>query len=131
VKVFVDANVLFTAAYSPKGKAAALLKSIPKLIVTSDYAAEEARRNILAKKPEVSGELEKILANIRVEPSAAGSACPINLPEKDRPIFMSALKAKASHLLTGDLKDFGPHMNQPKKSAGIVIQTIADFLKGL
>ena len=131
MKVFVDANVLFTAAYSPKGKAAVLFESMPKLIVTSDYAAEEARRNILAKKPEASSELEKILSKISVEPSAPGDACPIDLPEKDRPIFMSAMKAKATHLVTGDLKDFGPHMNQPKKSAGIVIQTVADFLKGL
>jgi len=131
MRVFVDANVLFTAAYSPKGNAAALFESVPKLIVTSDYAAEEARRNILAKKPAGSGELERILSRIDVAPSAPGGACPIDLPEKDRPIFMSALKAKATHLVTGDLKDFGPRMNQPKKSAGIVIQTITDFLKGL
>src|ERR1700722_17794116 len=112
MKVFVDANVLFTAAYSPKGKAASLFGSIPKLIVTSDYAAEEAKRNMIAKKPNALGELEKIFSKISVEPSAPGGACPIDLPEKDRPIFMSALKTRATHLLTGDLKDFGPYMNQ-------------------
>ena len=131
MRIFVDANVLFTAAYSPQGKAATLLESIPKLVVTSDYAAEEARRNILAKKPETSSALEKILAQIEVITSAQGGVCPIELPAKDQPIFLSAAKAKATHLITGDKKDFGPHMNQPKKSGGIVIQTVADFLNGL
>ncbi len=32
------------------------------------------------------------------------------------------------HLLTGDMKDFGHHMNNPNKSEGILIQTVAEFL---
>ena len=131
MKLFVDANVLFTAAYSPQGKAAFLFDSLASLIVTSDYAAEEARRNILAKKPAASAGLEKILAQIEIIASAQGDACPIDLPSKDQPIFLSALKAKATHLLTGDLKDFGAHMNKPEVSAGIIIQTVAEFLTAL
>jgi len=131
MKLFVDANVLFTAAYSPKGKAADLLKSASRLIITSDYAAEEARRNISAKRPIALNELEKILGQIEIVPSVQGGACPIALPPKDQPIFLAALMAKATHLLTGDMKDFGPHMNQPDKSAGIIIQTVADFLNAL
>jgi hypothetical protein len=52
------------------------------------------------------------------------------LPAKDEPIWAAALAAKASHLLTGDLRDFGPHMNQPQHRAGIVIQTVAQYLAG-
>ncbi len=131
MRVFVDANVLFTAAYSPKGKAATLLELIPELIITSDYAAEEARRNIEAKSPAASDVLKKILGKIEIFSSVQSGSCPIRLPEKDQPIFLSALTAKATHLLTGDLKDFGPHMNQPKKSCGIIIQTVSEFLAAL
>lgn len=130
MRLFVDANVLFTAAYSPKGKAAVLLESTHSLI-TSDYAAEEARRNISAKRPSAIDLLEKILGQIEIVPSVQSGVCPIVLPPKDQPIFLAALMAKATHLLTGDMKDFGPHMNQPDKSAGIVIQTVADFLASL
>ncbi|MGH9334187.1 MAG: hypothetical protein ACRD21_10610 [Vicinamibacteria bacterium] len=53
------------------------------------------------------------------------------MPEKDRPIFLFAAGAGCTHLLTGDRKDFGRFMNEPTKTAGIVIQTVADFLAGL
>lgn len=56
---------------------------------------------------------------------------PIDLPAKDQPIFLAAQAAGATHLLTGDLKHFGPHMNRPEKSGGVVIQTVADYLAGL
>lgn len=131
MRIFVDANVLFTAAYSPGGKAASLFELASDLIITSDYAAEEARRNIQAKRPASSDQLEKIISGIEIVPSALSGACPIELPPKDQPIFLSALVAKATHLLTGDIKDFGPHMNQPEKSGGIVIPTVAEFLDSL
>jgi uncharacterized protein len=130
MKIFVDANVMFTAAYSPQGKASALLESgLP--IITSDYAVQEARRNILAKRPDSIELLDKILGKIEIVPSIESGVCPIALPKKDQPIFLAALMARATHLLTGDLKDFGPHMNRPDKSVGILIQTVAEFLASL
>jgi hypothetical protein len=54
---------------------------------------------------------------------------PIQLPEEDQPIFLAARSANAAHLLTGDLKHFGPHMNQPEKSEGMMIKTVAEFLQ--
>jgi hypothetical protein len=131
MRIFVDANVLFTAAYSASGKAATLLDSDSFNFVTSDYAAEEARRNILVKRPGSADSLKKVLEKIAIVPSVQGGTCPITLPQKDQPIFLSALMAGATHLLTGDLKDFGPHMNRPEKSAGIIIQTVTDFLDSL
>jgi hypothetical protein len=38
------------------------------------------------------------------------------------------LAIKFTHLLTGDLKHFGPHLNRPEASAGIVIQAVSDVL---
>jgi uncharacterized protein len=131
MRIFIDANVLFTAAYSPQGKAFLLLTSMRGVLITSEYAADEARRNISLKRPEALARLEKILKQIKLVPCVNGSSSPINLPTKDQPIFMAALMAKATHLLTGDLKDFGQHMNQPKKTVGVLIQTVADFLNSL
>jgi predicted nucleic acid-binding protein len=131
MRVFLDANVLFTAAYSPKGKAALLLETLGPILLTSDYAAEEARRNLHLKKPAALAPFEVSLATIEVVTSAVGENCPIDLPEKDRPIFLTALRAKATHLLTGDRKDFGRHMNRPEHTAGVLIQTVGDFLDAL
>lgn len=131
MKIFVDANVLFTAAYSHQGKAATLIETLAPYIVTSDYAVEEVRRNILAKSPSAIQRLQSLIVKIQVVPSPSGGACPIKLPKKDRPIFLSALMAKATHLLTGDLKDFGPYMNKPQKTSGITIQTVTQFLEAL
>ena len=93
------------------------------------HAAEEARRNILAKKPEALVAYETLIAKIEFVQSAQSEHCPIELPTKDQPIFLSALKSGATHLLTGDMKDFGPHMNDPKRSGGILIQTVNDFIE--
>lgn len=59
------------------------------------------------------------------------SPCPENLPLKARPIFQAAHTGTASHLLTGDFKDFSPIMNRPDLSFGIVVQTAAEFLVNL
>lgn len=131
MKLFVDANVLFTAAYSSNGKAAFLIENLCSVIITSDYAVEEARRNLSVKKPTMLATLEQMLSEIEIVASVHSDVCPIVLPKKDQPIFLAALKAKATHLLTVDVKDFGPHMNQPEKSAGIIIQTVAEFLASL
>jgi predicted nucleic acid-binding protein len=50
--LFLDANVLFTAAHNPNGKAALVIELQAKAswtIVTSAYAREEAQRNIRIK----------------------------------------------------------------------------------
>lgn len=130
MKIFVDANVLFSAAYSQKGNAFDLISSGIH-IVTSDYAVDEAKKNLSVKRPNALGHLDKLIQKIEIVVSIDAEGCPIELPEKDRPIFLAAMISKATHLLTGDLKDFGRHMNKPEKSAGIVIQTVKDFLENL
>ena len=63
-------------------------------------------------------------------PPPSGFACPVPLPEKDRHVLIAAITGKADVLLTGDLKDFGPHMNKPKLTSGVLIQTFAQFVAG-
>jgi len=71
------------------------------------------------------------MATVIKVPSRSGRNCPVILPEKDRPILEAAIQCKASHLLTGDIKDFGPMMNKPSLTGGVVIQTVSEFLEGI
>lgn len=133
MNVFLDANVIFTASYSPNGKSNFLIKNAAALnlrIITSDYAVEEASRNIQKKKNEATGEFHLLVDKLNILSSVIGP-CPISLPLKDQPIFMTAFKNRATHLLTGDIKDFGPYMNDKDKSCGILIQTVSEFLNSI
>lgn len=51
----------------------------------------------------------------------------IELPAKDRPIFLSAVTARATHLLTGDRAHFGPYFGLT--IAGVRIERPADYLR--
>lgn len=52
---------------------------------------------------------------------------PVPLPEKDRPILLAAIEAKATHLLTGDLKHFSSYYG--KTIEGVLILPPSDYLK--
>jgi predicted nucleic acid-binding protein len=133
-RLFLDANVLFTAAHNPDGKASFLFDALDRnhwTLFMSAYPIEEARRNIVTKYPECERRLGELPERISIVSQPASGDIPIVLPEQDRPIFLAALAAGVTHLLTGDIKDFGPYMNQPNKSNGIVIQTVADYLSEL
>lgn len=133
-RLFLDANVLFTAAHNPGGKAAFQFDQLRVKrwkLVSSRFAIEEARRNIAAKFPECLERLARLLDVVTEVAQPAPRETPIDLPEKDQPIFLAAQAAGVTHLLTGDLRHFGPYMNQPELTRGVVIQTVADYLDGL
>ena len=133
-RLFLDANVLFTAAHNPDGKASFLFDELGRKrwqLLSSGFAIEEARRNITLKYPSCLARLDKLVGRVLKVSQPPMDAVPINLPEKDQPIFLAARSGGASHLLTGDLKHFGPHMNRPDASAGVIIQTVADYLSRL
>jgi uncharacterized protein len=53
-RLFLDANVLFTAAHNPHGKAAFLIALAAEgywEVMTSTLAVEEAQRNLARKYP--------------------------------------------------------------------------------
>lgn len=130
--MFLDANVLFTAAHNPKGKAAFVitLGSAGLLqLVTSAYAKEEARRNLERKYPDRLTEFSHQLKAIRLVTDNPSVACPADLAEKDWPIYRAAHACKADVLLTGDHRDFGFLMNAPALANGLLIQPVGDFLE--
>ena len=134
MRLFLDANVLFTAAHNPRGKAALVVElgqaGIWQL-VTSAYALEEARRNIARKYPDRLAGLESLVMGFQLAPETRAPDFPEGLPEKDCPIYRAAHACKANVLLTGDKRDFGFLMNDSEKAGGLLVQTVADFLAGL
>ena len=133
-RLFLDANVLFTAAHNPEGKTALVIElaaSGRREGVTSAYCVAEARLNLERKYPDFLGRLEKILDTVRLVPDVRAELCPIRLPEVDRPVFASAIRCGATRFLTGDRRHFGRVMNKPMKTAGVVVQTVGGFLSDI
>ncbi|MBI5427972.1 MAG: PIN domain-containing protein [Nitrospinae bacterium] len=129
-RVFLDANVLFSAAYSENSRLRELWRRKNITLVTSSYAAEEARRNL--DVPKHKAELEKLLKTTAVVPTVHKSLInPLppeakGLHDKDVPILLGAISARASHLLTGDFTHFGPYFG--KTLAGVRILPPAEYL---
>jgi predicted nucleic acid-binding protein len=112
-RIFLDANILFSAAYGSPGLNRLLKFAHQKrcLLFASHFVVEEAKRNL--SHLEQSKRLENALSEVRIVPEADPTLpCPIELLEKDRPVLMAAISNKADHLLTGDLTHFGKYFGQ-------------------
>jgi predicted nucleic acid-binding protein len=134
MRVFLDANVLFTAAHNPRGKAAFAIELGAAgrcSLFTSDAAREEAERNLAAKYPDSLHLLSALLDRITPVTADLSAPFPHGLPATDAVIFQAAVACRATHFLTGDLHHFGPFMNQPEMACSIIVQTVAEFLAAL
>ena len=114
MRLFLDANVLFAAAWSPSGRSAALLRLARTgrcRVVTSAYAADEARRNLAIKKPEGLERFAEILKGIEMAPDAGPRSIALaserGLPPGDAAILAAAVATGADALVTGDRRHFG------------------------
>jgi len=45
----------------------------------------------------------------------------ISLPEKDVPILLAAIEARCTHLLTGDVRHFGPYFGNTIEGVSIIL----------
>jgi predicted nucleic acid-binding protein len=126
-RVFLDANVLFSAAYREGAGLLALWKRSDIELLTSGYAVEEARRNLDTADRRLR--LEDLLAAVRIVSETPLTPLPrgVRLREKDEPILRAAMAAGATHLLTGDLRDFGHLLG--RRVGGLQIQTPGAFLR--
>jgi uncharacterized protein len=127
-RVFLDANILFSAVYRPDAGLRQLWEVPDVELVTSTHAAEEARRNL--DLPEQRSALEALLQSVRVLTATPGDpplTGPLDLAEKDRPILAMAIAARATHLLTGDVRHFGRYYGQTV--AGVLILPPAAYLR--
>lgn len=126
-RLFLDANVLFSAAYRSDAGVARLWSVKGCVLVTSEYAIEEARRNLadrerLDRLGELLRSVERALA-VSLAPELRGQ---IELREKDWPILGGAIASGATHLITGDRRDFGPYMGA--EVFGVLILTPGEYL---
>lgn len=108
-RAFLDANVLFSAAYVEQSGLRRIWKLDDVELLTSSYPIEEARRNL--DRVEQVADLQKLIGALSViETAEAGPSLhrePHGLPEKDQPILWAAIDCGASHLITGDVRHFG------------------------
>src|SRR5271168_972382 len=123
---FLDANVLFSAAYKIDARLLQLWKLRNVTLCSSHYALQEARMNLAGEDQwnrltELSGSLQLFEAGQTSLPPG------IVLPEKDVPIFLAAMEARATHLLTGDVRHFRAFFG--KKIAGNAIARPGEYLR--
>lgn len=114
MRLFLDANVLCSAAHNPRGNGRALLSLARKGMVmlhASAFAREEAARNIALKFPECPQALQDLLEHVDQVPEPHAhfleTAMSVGLPRKDAPILAAAIAARVDVLVTGDKRHFG------------------------
>ena len=120
LRIFLDANVLFSAARAPGAMRQMLtaLKNQGHVLVAEAYVCTEARRNLVAKAGETTlQDLEVILATVELggarQAITASQAQAANwLPEKDRPVLLAAIALRCDALVTGDKTHFGAGYGQ-------------------
>jgi len=127
-RLFLDANILFSAAYRPEAGLRRLWGLTDVELITSAYAVEEARRNL--ETPDQRAALSELLDAVTilaVPPSSPPLPPAVELPENDRLILAAAIGARATHLLTGDVKAFGKYYGQTVE--GVLILPPATYLR--
>jgi predicted nucleic acid-binding protein len=113
MRVFLDANILFSAA-----KSDGAVRELLRLLLdgghecwVDDYVVIEARRNLTAKEPDALSAFEALLKRLRSSPAQApGPELKLVnwLPEKDRTVLAAAMRLRCDALVTGDRTHFGP-----------------------
>lgn len=136
MRVFLDANVLFSAAKSDGAVRALLTRCLRAghTLVADGYVVAEARRNLLSRGPAAITALEAMLRRVEVapyRPSALPQDLAARVPEKDRPVIAAALRLRCDALVTGDRTHFGELYGTVQH--GIAVhspRSLADALKG-
>ena len=120
MRIFLDANILFSAA-RPDSRMRAFLKVLSKQadFLTNAYAVEETRRNLELKSPKGLKSLEQLVRRCEMVSQLAAD-WEVELPLKDRPILGGAIAGHATHLLTGDERDFGKFWGKAVRGVKIV-----------
>lgn len=126
---FLDANVLFSAAYRPDAGLLRLWDVAGIELISSDYAVREARRNLAT--PVQRERLDSLTSDLRLVGAIPEVDLPrsVELPDKDRPILLAAISAGASHLLTGDVTHFGSLYGS--SIGGVLVLPPSEFLRGV
>jgi len=97
-RLFLDANVLFSAAYRPNAGLLRLWQLKKTTLVSSRYALEEARINLTDDLQR--GRLTRLSRTIEFFDAPSNNLPQgIVLPDKDAPIVLAAIEARPPTLL--------------------------------
>ena len=125
-RLFLDANILFSAAYRADSKLLTLWKLKDVMLCSSRYAIEETRINL--NEEDQRGRLQRLSTDLRLfEASDRKLPSGVSLPDKDAPILLAAIEAQADYLLTGDFRHFGPYFG--RKFVGVVVALPSQYFK--
>lgn len=106
-RVFLDANVLFSAAWRSGGGLTRPWEIASIHLVTSPYAVDEAERNLARKRPDAIARFQALLHRLEITSALVSLDDGHGLPPKDVPILGAAVASRCHVLLTGDIADFG------------------------
>ena len=127
-RVFLDANVLFSAAYMQDSALRRLWRLKGVELLSSSYAVEEARRNLREDRPEALVRLDELVKSMNLVEEAQDQDLPesVGIDPKDKPILLAAIRGGSGLLLTGDKQHFGHLYGKIVK--GVSIGRPADYL---
>jgi hypothetical protein len=125
--IFLDASVLFSAAYRAEAKFLELWQMSNIHLVSSLYASEEARRNL--EEVEQRERLKTLLRAVKLISALPDRRClkESTCLRRTSQFCLPPWAAQATHLLTGDLRHFDPYYD--KIVEGVLIVSPAGYFK--
>lgn len=119
-RVFLDANILVSAAWRVESGLSVLWRLPDVQLLTSGYAIVEADRNVT--NADQRTRLHRLVQRLEIvdEPLARRLPAGIALPVKDVPILLAAIDSGAKYLLTGDKDHFGKYYGQVIESVTVL-----------
>ena len=98
-------------------------------LLSSDYAVEEARRNLALDRPTALARLKRLTATLTIVSLPQVAKLPPNvlIHSKDEPILLAAIRGRADFLLTGDGRHFGDFYG--KRIGGVRVLRPAQYFE--
>ncbi|HZL45716.1 MAG TPA: PIN domain-containing protein [Opitutaceae bacterium] len=132
MRIFLDTSVLLAAAGSSRGASRFLITQADAHsweLVSSDYCAEEARRNLPKLGRSAAAAWRTAIApSLRLARASLALDKPLVFPKaKDRPVVITVLATRAEWLLTLDEADFRGKLG--REVYGLRIATPGEFLR--
>ena len=136
MRIFIDANVLFSACHSLKGRSLALFRLAETgrfTLCASSHVIEEARRNVATKSHGQLGELERLVGQLEHIAEAPAKlvkwAAEHDLGANDAPVLAAAVVSRADFLVTGDRTHFDGIYG--RKLGGVTVVSLCEALRRL
>jgi len=113
MRIFLDANILFSVAKKSDGAVAMLVQLLLERgheCWVDDFVIIEARRNLAVKHPEALEKFESLLRTLQIahrRGTVTSREVVDWLPPKDRPVLLAAIQLQCDALVTGDRTHFG------------------------